>query len=180
MRLVLLQFLTMFLLSVSHSVLAFELFGVVINNINRLQLRDAIRNSGADVIREAGEDNVYDVYDMSAEFKQSKQLFVAYEKAGGSFAFAEYHLPYLYLNTMLTRLKLKYGKPKINYGAYESDTEYLWNVDGIDILLKQEWGKNISRLVYSQQQKLVLVQQAYKQDEETKLLKALELASSYF
>ncbi|MDH5425917.1 MAG: hypothetical protein OEY29_13060 [Gammaproteobacteria bacterium] len=180
MRVVLLQSLTMLLLLVAHSAAAFELFGVVINTAQRQQIRDAIRNSGAEVIREAGEENLYDVYDMSAEFRQSKRLYVAYEKTAGGFAFAEYQLPYAYLNTMLKRLRLKYGQPKINYGTYESDTKYLWNVDGVDILLTQEWDKNISRLVYSQQQQLLQVQQLFRQTEEARQLKALELERSYF
>lgn len=172
--------LIFFLLLTSHSVFAFELFGVAVNNINRQQLRDAIRKAGAEVIREAGDDNWYDVYDISATFKQSKNLYVAYDKASGNFAFAEYHLPYAYFNTMLNRLKRKYGKPTVRYGVFESDARYAWNVDAIDIVLQQDWGKNISRLVYSQKQNLTRVQLAYRQSEAAKSLKLLELDASYY
>lgn len=176
MRLVLIFIL---LLS-SQTVCAFELFGVAINNINRQQLREAIRNSGADVIREAGDDNWYDVYDMSLNFKQSKQLFVAYEKANGDFAFVEYHLPYSYFSTMLKRLKGKYGKPNIRYGTFQSDTKYSWNVDGIEIVLQQDWKQSLSRLVYSQKEKLALVQRAYRESKALKASKLLQLDASYY
>lgn len=172
--------LILFLLLSSHSVLAFELFGVAINSINRVQLRDAIRNGGAEVVREAGDDNWYDVYDMSVNFKQSKQLFVAYEKVSGNFAFAEYHLPYGYFNTMLLRLKAKYGKPTIEYGKFQSDAKFTWNVDGIDIMLKQDWNNNLSQLIYSKKEQLGIVQQAYRKSEAVKRSELLQLSASYY
>ncbi len=160
--------------------MSFELFGVVINNINRLELREAIRKSGAEVIREAGDDNWYDLYNMSLNFKQSKQLFVAYDKTNGDFAFAEYNLDYSYFNTMLNRLKGKYGKPTVRYGTFQSDAKFIWNVDGIDISLQQDWGKSISRLVYSQKEKLLAVQLAYRQTQAQKASKLLQLDASYY
>lgn len=164
----------------NHSVAAFELFGVTVNNINRVELREVIRNSGADVIREAGDDNWYDEYDMSLNFEPSKKMFVAYDKASGNFAFLEYHLPYNYYRSMLARLKLKYGKPKIEYGQFESDAKFLWNVDGIEILLQQDWAGNVSRLVYSQKENLTLLNQAYQQSVNAKRIEKLQENSQYF
>lgn len=164
----------------SFAAMSFELFGVAINNINRVELREAIRKSGAEVIREAGDDNWYDVYNMSLNFKQSKQLFVAYDKTNGDLAFVEYHLSYSYFNTMLNRLKGKYGKPTVRYGTFQSDAKFIWNVDGIDITLQQDWGKSISRLVYSQKEKLLTVQLAYRQTQAQKASKLLQLDASYY
>lgn len=164
----------------SYAVMSFELFGVAINNINRVELREAIRNSGAEVVREAGDDNWYDVYNMSLNFKQSKQLFVAYDKANGDLAFVEYHLSYDYFKTMLNRLKGKYGKPNVQYGTFQSDAKFIWNVDGIDISLQQDWSKSISRLVYSQKEKLLALQLAYRQTQAEKASKLLQLDASYY
>jgi len=175
-----LMFLIGFSVFANSNVSAFELFGVTVNAIDRVKLREAIRNSGAEVVREAGDDNWYDVYDMTSNFKQSKQLYVAYEKTNGQFAFAEYHLPYAYFNTMLTRLKFKYGKPSVQYGTFESDTKYLWLVDGINILLQLDWAKNVSRLQYTQNNNLAVLQQAYQQSSAQKFSDSLELNQSYF
>lgn len=165
---------------VSPAALAFDLFGVAIDNINRVQLREAINNSGAVVVREAGDDNWYDIYDLSASFIQSRQLFVAYEKAGGNFAFAEYHLPYAYLTEMLQRMQAKYGKPVLKYGQFESDTEYRWQIDNINIVLVQSWEKNITRLVYSRADNLQALQQAYQQDLQQKLTAAMGINDTYY
>jgi len=180
MRRICLMFLIAFSLFANFNVAAFELFGVTVNAIDRVKLREAIRNSGAEVVREAGDDNWYDVYDMTTNFKQSKRLYVAYEKANAQFAFAEYHLPYAYFDTMLTRLKFKYGKPAVKYGTFESDTKYQWLVDGINILLQLDWAKNVSRLQYTQNNNLAVLQQAYQQSRVKKFTDSLELNKSYF
>lgn len=163
-----------------QSLMALELFGVTVNEINRVQLREAIRNTGAEVVREAGDDNWYDVYNMSVNFKQSKYLFIAYDKTTANFAFAEYHLPYDYLRSMLLRLKLKYGKPDIKYGSFESENRFLWLVDGINIELTQDWDKSITRLVYTQPATIVPLQQAYRQSESANLSKLLQVDGSYY
>lgn len=164
----------------SSTLPAFELFGININETDRNKLRDVIRNSGANVVREAGDDNWYDIYDMSASFTQGKRLFVGYEKAAGKFAFAEYQLPFDYFNMMLLRLKAKYGEPKIRYGRYESDKQYLWQVDGIDISFRQEWAKNISRLVYSSAENLQALQQAYQQFNAGQFSESLKIKETYY
>jgi len=173
-------FLSLLLLMFSSSLPAFELFGTNINNTDRNKLRDVIRNSGANVVREAGDDNWYDIYDMSANFAQGKRLFVGYEKVAGKFAFAEYQLPFDYFNTMLLRLKAKYGEPKIRYGRYESDMQYVWQVDGIDINFKQEWAGNISRLIYSSAQSLQALQLGYQQFKAGKFSESLKVNESYY
>ena len=173
-------FFIVFLTLLSHSVLALELFGVTVNNINREQLREAIRNTGAEVIREAGDDNWYDIYNMAVNFKQSKQLLVGYEKINGNLAFIEYHLPYQNLSSMLKRLQLKYGKETQEYGRFESDTRFVWNVDGIRIELSQNWEKNIGQLIYSQPASLEILQSSYQQAENEKLALQLNAESIYY
>lgn len=174
------KYLIVLVLMLPQQLLAFELFGVTINEISRLELRAAIRDTGAVVVREAGDENWYDVYDMSSNFKQSKFLFVAYEKTTASFAFAEYQLPYDYFRRMLARLKLKYGKPRVKYGSFESENRHFWVIDGINIELTQNWNKHTTRLVYTQPAKLAILQQAYQNDEMLKLSKLLNVDGSYY
>lgn len=173
-------YLIIILCLISPVGMAFDLFGVAIDNINRVAFRAAINDSGAVVVREAGDDNWYDIYDLSANFKQSKQLFVAYEKTSGNFAFAEYHLPYRYLAGMLQRMRAKYGKPVLKYGTYESDTEYRWQIDSINIVLLQDWEKNITRLVYSRSDNLQALQQAYQQEQLQKFTAAMGINDTYY
>ncbi|MDH5517925.1 MAG: hypothetical protein OEY36_08950 [Gammaproteobacteria bacterium] len=174
------KYLLVIVLLLPAPLMAFELFGVNINQINRVDLRLAIRDSGAEVVREAGDDNWYDVYDMTSNFKQSKFLFVAYEKTTATFAFAEYHLPYDYFRSMLLRLTLKYGKPRVRYGNFESENRHYWTVDGIKIEITQNWNKNLTRLIYTQPEKLLPLQQAYRQEELLKLSKLLNVDGSYY
>lgn len=159
---------------------AFDLFGTNINNESRNTLREVIRNNGAEVIREAGEDNWFDIYDMSAGFKQSKRLFVGYDKETARFAFAEYQLKYDYFHTMLLRLKAKYGNPEIRYGMFESDKKHIWQIDGIEIQLTQDWGLNVSRLIYSVPENLRVLRQAYRQSQTDDFTRSLEINSTYY
>jgi len=162
------------------SVQALDLFATNINNTDRAAFREVIRNTGAKVIREAGDDNWFDIYDMSAIFKQSKRFFVGYDKATGRFAFAEYQLSYDYFNTMLLRLQAKYGEAKITYGVFESDKKYGWVVDGINIELQQQWSKNRTRLSYNQPQNLLALQQAYRQFKAAAFAESLKTNEPYF
>ena len=159
---------------------AVELFGVKLNNINRQQLREAINNSGAEIIREAGDDNWFDIYNLSSQFAQCKQLFVGYDKTTATFAFAEYQLPYDYLPTMLKRLQAKYGAAEVRGGTFASDRKYQWLIDGVNITLQYDWSRNISRLVYSQQPNLQQLQQAYQQDQRDQARKKLDINANYF
>lgn len=169
-----------YLLLTSSTVSAFELFGVTLNNINRVQLREAINNSGAEIIREAGDENWFDIYGMKANFKQSQKMFVGYNKANASFAFLEYHLPYHYLPTMLKRMQAKYGNSTRRYGTFQSDIKHQWLIDGIKIELSYDWHRNVSRLVYTQDDNLQALQQAYQQNLEQKRLEKLDINVSYF
>jgi len=171
---------TLLLLLLTKPLLAFELFGTNINNTDRDQLRGIIRNTGANVVREAGDDNWYDIYDMSAKFEQGKRLFVGYEKTAGRFAFAEYQLPYDYFDMMLLRLKAKYGEPVVRYGRYDSDKLYAWNIDGIDIRFTQDWNRNISQLVYSQPENLIALKQGYQQFKAGQFSESLKTKETYF
>lgn len=173
-------FLIICLLLQPFTAMAFDLFGVNINTTNRVAMREVIRNSGANVVREAGEDNWYDIYDMSATFKQSKRLFVGYDKATTRFAFAEYRLPYDYFKTMLRRLQAKYGEAKKQYGQFESDLKYIWVVDGINIELQQNWHQNHTRLLYSQPQNLLALKQAYQQSKLAAFNESLQTDEPYF
>lgn len=160
--------------------LAFDLFGVNVMETGRDQIRDAIRTSGAVVIREAGEGNWFDIYDMSRVFKQSKKMFVAYDKNSGQFAFAEYQLPYDYVDTMLSRLTLKYGKPELKNGMFHSDTQYHWTIDGVAIALYRNWQANFGTLMYSAPDVLVKLQQDYTQSRRDELNKTLQNETSYY
>jgi len=169
----------MFIL-VPLKVQALNLFATNINNTDRVAFREAIRNSGANVVREAGEDNWFDVYDMSASFKQSKRFFVGYDKASGRFAFAEHQLAYNYFSTMLLRLQAKYGEATKTFGKFDSDLKYSWVVDGITIELQQQWAKNNTRLSYIHPQNLQALQQAYRQFKSTVFAESLKTNESYF
>ena len=159
---------------------ALELFGVILTESNRIQLREAINKSGAEIIREAGDDNWFDIYNMNANFKESQQLFVGYDKNTAAFAFAEYQMKYHYLPKMLQRMQAKYGKARKKYGTFESDTRYTWQVNGIDIELSYDWNNNVSRLMYKQANNLQALQQAYRQDLRNKNLEKLNIDASYF
>ncbi len=162
------------------SVQALDLFATNINNTDRVAFREVIRNTGANVIREAGEDNWFDVYDLSASFKQSKRFFVGYDKTSGRFAFAEHQLSYDYFSTMFLRLKAKYGEAKKTFGQFESDLKYSWVVDGITIELQQQWAKNHTRLSYIHPQNLQALQQAYDQFKATAFAESLKTDEPYF
>ncbi|MCK4709217.1 MAG: hypothetical protein KAU21_11420 [Gammaproteobacteria bacterium] len=174
------KYFVLLVMLISHDAFALELFGVAIENIDRVQLRQAIQNSGAEIVREAGDDNWYDIYNVSENFSQAKRLFVAYDKTSAKFAFAEYHFAYDFLKTMRLKLINKYGNPRVLYGLFESDKSYIWKVDGIDIKLTLDWQKNISRLVYSQAGNTNLLVQAYRQAQQTKLSTALQKGSAYY
>lgn len=172
--------LTFCALVVSFSSSGFELFGVNVATTNRSAFREVIRNSGAEVIREAGDDNWYDIYNLSATFKASRRLFVGYDKQTTRFAFAEYQLPYDYFNTMLLRLQAKYGQSKKQYGEFSSDTQHRWLIDGIDIVLQQDWHQNKTRLLYSLPPNLANLQKDYRQSKVEAFNKSLNIADNYF
>lgn len=174
------RYIVLLLMFFSQDSAALNLFGVAIENIERDVLRNAIRDSGADVIREAGEENWYDIYDLSGNFPQAKRLYVAYDKASSTFAFAEYHLPYTFFNRMHLKLKNKYGDAEVRYGLYESDKHFVWQVDGIEIKLQQNWEKNVSELVYRHIQKTDLVAQAYWKEKLDKYTAKLQESIDYY
>ena len=172
--------MTMSLVIMTGSVQALDLFATNINNTDRAAFREVIRNTGANVIREAGEENWFDVYDLSATFKQSKRFFVGYDKASGRFAFAEHQLPYDYFNTMFLRLQAKYGEANKTFGQFESELKYSWVVDGITIELQQQWAKNRTRLSYVHPQNLQALQRAYGQFKSAAFAESLKTNEPYF
>jgi hypothetical protein len=173
-------FIFSIILLLSPAVQALELFGVTVDNINRVQLREALGKVGAVIIREAGDDNWFDIYDVSAGFNPSKTLFVGYDKTSGNFAFAEYQLPFNYFTAMLQQMKFKYGKPVTKYGQYESDKRYIWQIGAIKVELLQDWHKNISRLVYTQEDNLQLLQSAYQQEQQQKFKVKMAVNNLYY
>lgn len=173
-------FLMIYCLFMTCTAQGFELFGVNLVTTDRAAFREVIKNSGAEVIREAGDDNWYDIYNLSARFKESRRLFVGYNKQTTALAFAEYQLPYDYLMTMLQRMRAKYGAEKKTYGRFASDTQYRWVIDGVNIVLMQDWHSNQTRLIYSLPGNLAALRQDYRQSKTEEFTKALNINENYF
>lgn len=169
------------LLVLPINVMALELFGVVLSQTtSRTELRNAVKNSGAEVVREAGDDNWFDIYNHAAVFEQSQKLYIGYDKQSTNFAFAEYQLPYEYIQVMLQRLEAKYGKAERRYATFDSDIRYLWLIDGVEVSLQQDWHAGVSRLQYSVQENLQRLQQAFQQSKDEAAKQQLNTNVNYF
>ena len=64
---------------------------------------------------------------------------------------------------MLARLRKKYGEPAVTPGEFLSDQRYRWRNNGIDIVLQKTFGCHCSRLLYSEPNTLLTVQQQHRQ-----------------
>lgn len=128
--------------------LAAELFGVQLQSATLDQLRAAVKQSGATLIRGAGEGQPYEIYDSKALLEASSRLYLGYVAEDRRFAFVEYEFFGLKQSAMLRKLSAKYGKPATQKGQYISDRQYQWEVNGIQILLQSDWKNYRTRLSY--------------------------------
>ncbi len=138
---------------------ALELFGVNLENSSRDELRSAVKQAGLILIREAGEDQWYDIYDSSTAVQGSSRLFLGFVKADQSFAFAEYEFNGIDSRNLAQTLILKYGDAEMKSGRYLSDRSYRWQRDGIEIKLANDWQNYRFRLSYIEFGNLAKLQQ---------------------
>ena len=127
---------------------AVELFGLELESTDRDALRAAVKNAGAELIREGGEAAWFDVYDSAAVLPGSRRLYLGFVKADARFAFAEYEFAGLDARPMLAALSGKYGKPEIRRGRYLTDQRYRWQRDGVEIELAADWHNHRLLLSY--------------------------------
>ncbi len=154
MRLFLLPLL---LLSLPAS--AVELFGVDLASAQRDSLRQAVRQAGAELISEAGDNDFFDAYRSDTLLTESRRLYLGFVKADGAFAFAEYEFPQLRNPRMLRKLTERYGPPERISGKFLSDTEYRWRQPPVEITLRQDWPAHALRLIYARPDQLQRLQQ---------------------
>lgn len=143
-------FVALLWLGLCCSAHAAELFGIDLAQASRDQLRTAVRQSGVSLIREAGEDEFFDVYDSQALLPGSSRLYLGFVKSDQRFAFAEYEFSGLRQPLMLQKLRLKYGEPQRINGKYLSDQRYNWSNGEIQISLSVDWENHKTRLLYYQ------------------------------
>ena len=127
---------------------ALELFGIDLQTASRDQLRIAVKNSGIQLISEAGNSDFFDIYDSSQVFKSSTRLFLGFVKKTNKFAFAEYEFNGLKKGPVLRQLIQKYGKATKSRGVYLSDSAWSWQIDSIQISLQTDWQAYKTRLIY--------------------------------
>jgi len=125
-----------------------ELFGVALETASSDELRAAAKEAGVVPIREAGEDDWFDIYDSSAVLPGTTRLYLGFVKQNQRFAFAEYEFTGLNPTQMLHNLSAKYGEAEVSRGRFMSDRSYRWQADGIEISLSSDWQNYRSRLSY--------------------------------
>lgn len=128
--------------------LAVELFGVPLANANKGSLGIAARAAGATLL-DTGKPEVYELFDSSAVLSGSQRLYLGFDVQDNRFAFAEYHIAPLLHRHMLSKLKRKYGEPKVDKGRFISDQLYHWEKSGISINYQRQWGCRCSELRYT-------------------------------
>lgn len=129
---------------------AAELFGISLSGATRDQLRAAVKQSGMTLIREAGDDEFFDVYDSQTLLPGSSRLYLGFVKSNQRFAFAEYEFNGLRQPIMLQKLRTKYGEPQLLGGKYLTDQRYQWSTDEVQISLTVDWAQHKTRLLYYQ------------------------------
>ncbi len=127
---------------------AVQLFGVDLATARRDALRQAVKQAGAELITEAGEDGFFDAYRSDKLLTDSRRLYLGFVKDDGAFAFAEYEFPGLEQPRMLRKLSQRYGPPSETRGRFLSDRIYRWYQGPILIELRQDWPLHAMRLSY--------------------------------
>ncbi len=128
---------------------ALELFGVDLETADRDALRAAVKEAGVVLIREAGEEIFYDLYDSAAVLDGSSRLYLGFVSRDQRFAFAEYEFHGIDTRIMLHRLRARYGEAEARHGRFISDRSYRWQRDGIEIRLHSDWDNYKVRLSYT-------------------------------
>jgi hypothetical protein len=124
------------------------LFGMDLHQATRGDMRTAVRNSGAKLIKEAGSDGFFDEYGSDKLLKGSSRLYLGYVKKDNRLAFVEYQLDGLHHPEIIQKLTRKYGKPETVKGKFYSDSRHQWLSDGVKILMYQDWAFYKTRLLY--------------------------------
>ncbi len=127
---------------------AAKLFGVDLASATKTSLRQAAKNAGARLKREAGEFEFYDEYFSADILKGSDKLFFGFSKETEKFAFAEYEFKGLNNEVMLRKLTSKYGKPQKIKQKFISDEIYRWNDGGVEISYYKDWHQYKTRVTY--------------------------------
>jgi len=136
---------------------AVELFGVKLEPASRNQLRIAVKNAGVKLVREAGDDQFFDVYEAQDLLPGAKFLYLGFTKQDKLFAFAEYRFNGLKHEELLRRLRRKYGEPKVLKPEFITDYHYQWQDGAIQISLYSDWGSYATRLIYFEPQRLAVL-----------------------
>jgi hypothetical protein len=139
------------------------LFGVDLQLATRDEMRTAVRNSGAKLIKEAGSDDFFDEYGSGSLLQGSSRLYLGYVKKDNRLAFVEYQLEGLHHPQMIQKLTIKYGKPETVSGKFFSDNRHQWLSDGVKILMYQDWAAYKTRLLYYLPQNLSDLRLEYQQ-----------------
>lgn len=126
-----------------------ELFGVNLSQSTQNQLRNAVKQAGAGLIKEAGSEGFFDVYESGKLLPGSSRFYLGYVKKTGKFAFAEYEFNGLPPLGLVERLGAKYGKPEVEKGRFISDVTYRWKAGDISVTLYTDWMGYKTRLDYS-------------------------------
>jgi hypothetical protein len=142
---------------------AITLFGQDLNRANRDEMRSAVRKAGAVLIKEAGKDGYFDEYGSGKILKGSSKLYLGYVKKSNSLAFVEYQFNGLNHPELIQKLTKKYGKPKTTRAKFQSDRRYQWTLDGVKVLIYQDWALYKTRLIYFLPQNLTTLRQEYQQ-----------------
>jgi len=149
---------------------AVSLFGIELAQTQRPELRDAVKQAGAVLEKEAGEGEFFDRYGSQTLLPGSDKLFLGFVKADQQFAFAEYEFHGFRHPRMLSRLTERYGEAEVLKQDYLSDTVLRWQNQGIEILWFQDWSQYKFRLQYRHPQNLTRLldeKQAYEQQQQT-------------
>ncbi len=147
----------------SSPVFAVSLFGVDLQQATRDTMRNAVKQNGAILVKEAGKDGFFDEYDSQKLLPGSSRLYLGYEKKDNQIAFAEYTFDGLDQSGLLKMLTAKYGKPQKTRAKYHSDAQYKWQADGVQIWLYQDWSRYKVRLMYGLPAKLSALRHDYQQ-----------------
>jgi hypothetical protein len=150
-------FIVMCLLLAASTASAIQLFGIDLEPASRNQLRIAVKNAGVKLLREAGDDQFFDVYEAQDLLPGAKFLYLGFTKQDKLFAFAEYRFSGLKHAELLRRLRLKYGEPKVVKPEFITDYHYQWQAGAIQISLYSDWGSYATRLVYFEPQRLAVL-----------------------
>lgn len=141
------------------SVQAVTLFGQDLAQSQRAELRNAVKQAGAELLQEAGDGQFFDRYGSQSLLPGSDLLYLGFVKADQSFAFAEYEFHGFKHPDMVRKLEERYGKPQSGKKQFLSDTVLQWQQGEIEILWFIDWANFKARLQYRHAANLARLQQ---------------------